>query len=165
MEFQHKLTNLVFLAVWDNNVDQSVLFYHVMLMICHFLACFPGDMWAIMSQSWSWVRTKLGFLSHVYAGNICQSWQKRLSWKKLERNFLFDIFSCIWSLFHGKTFPIYVLNLKLQKTFKDSARATRFRYHMIMYMINYHIIHWLLFVNSRLFFCVLMRTPKPGHFF
>ena len=118
MEFQHKLTNLVFLAVWDNNVDQSILFYHVMLMICHFLACFPGDMWAIMSQSWSWVRTKLGFLSHVYAGNICQSWQKRLSWKKLERNFLFDIFSCIWSLFHGKTFPIYVLNLKLQKPSK-----------------------------------------------
>ena len=101
-----------------------------MLMICHLLACFPGDMWAIMSQSWSWVRTKLGFLSNVYAGNICQSWQKRLSWKKLERNFLFDIFLCIWSLFHGKTFPIYVLNLKLQKTFKDSAGATRFRNHM-----------------------------------
>ena len=131
--FQHRLTTLCFLAIWENNIDQSFLFYQLMLMICHFLACFPGDMWAIMSQSWSWVRTKLGFLSHVYAGNICQSWQKRLSWKKLERNFLFDIFSCIWSLFHGKTFPIYVLNLKLQKTFKDSAGATRFRNHMTKY--------------------------------
>ena len=151
MEFQHKLTNLVFLAVWDNNVDQSVLLYHLMLMICHFLACFPGDMWAIMSQSWSWVRTKLGFLSHVYAGNICQSWQKRLSWKKLERNFLFDIFSCIWSLFHGKTFPIYVLNLKLQKNFQTLSRSNKIQ-------ISYDYVHDSLSNHQLIAICKLQAA-------